>query len=126
MDRPGTGVAAVTDWHEENSEVLLLGSVAVAVMSWPTVTAAEKAAVKLTLPPSSVVTSLKPRNVSPSPFPDGSHAALAKSSTRKAVLGELSSVPPTVMVPEPVVADVNTGSSVGYSRRCRRLLSRWA
>ena len=63
----GVGGTAATDWHAENSEVLLLRSVAVAVTTSPTVTVVAKLAVKPALPVPSVVTSLKPRNVSPSP-----------------------------------------------------------
>ena len=64
----------------ENSEVLLLGSVAVAVMIGPVTAGFGAEKLKLALQDVSVVTLVKPRKVSPSPLPDGSQAELAKNS----------------------------------------------
>ena len=49
------GESPVTVWHAENSEVLNPGSVAVAVMVWPTGTAVANAITKETGFPSNVV-----------------------------------------------------------------------
>ncbi len=94
----GTGAAA-TEKHAENSDVLLFGSVAVAVIKSPTPTVAPKVAVKLALPFPSVVTSLKPKKVSPSPLPEGSQALLEKNSSLNWVLAVLLSVPSMVVLP---------------------------
>ena len=53
----------VTITHRENSEVLLFGSVAVAVMNWFGATAVGKVTIKLASPMLSVVTIVEPRNV---------------------------------------------------------------
>ncbi len=56
------------DKHAENSEVSLLSwLVAVAVMNWPLGNATGKGTTKLTLPLPSVVSSEKPKKISPSP-----------------------------------------------------------
>jgi hypothetical protein len=87
----------------------LAGSVAVDVMNcWPA-GAGPAAAVKLALPLPSVVTFAKPRNVSPSPYRDGSHDVLEKNSSLKVVFGELFSVPSTVVLPPELLAEVSTG-----------------
>src|SRR5437868_5711756 len=84
----GVDVSPVTWTQVENSEVLPLGSVAVAVMNWPTATATGRvtlngSAVGLkTSQVPSVVTVVEPIKVCPSPWPEPSHAALAKSSIR--------------------------------------------
>ena len=77
-----SGAVLVGPAHWENSEVLPSRSVAVAVtlsvapMAVPVVNA------KLVFPPASVVTSLEPRNVWPSPYPVVSHEGLEKNSSR--------------------------------------------
>ena len=60
----------------ENSEVLLAAFVAVAVTTWPGVTAVARFTLKLALPEPFVFTVVVPRNVCPSPNPDGSPTAL--------------------------------------------------
>jgi hypothetical protein len=64
----------------ENWEVLLPGSVAVAVTNWPGGTSPGKSAVKTATPSAPVVTVSAPSNVSPSPKPDASQAVLLKNS----------------------------------------------
>ena len=59
------GATAV--WQAENSDVLPLGSVAVAVMTLPTVAAASPTALKLALPLPFVVVWIVPRYSCPSP-----------------------------------------------------------
>jgi hypothetical protein len=57
-----------TGKHRENSEVLLSGSVAVAVAkAWEAGTVAGSVTMKLASPLPSVVTIVEPRKVSPSP-----------------------------------------------------------
>src|SRR5262249_54541410 len=96
--------------HAENSEVLFEGSVAVDVI---TVEGATGGSVALKVAPQSVtgfvVTLVKPRNVCPSPLPDGSQAEFEKNSIRKLKPGLLSSVPFTTVFTPLVVAEVNTG-----------------
>ena len=75
--------AAATDKHWEGSDVLLLESVAVAVTNSPAETGTRKLAVKLALPLPSVARFLVPRNVSPSPLPEGSHTLFEKNSSLK-------------------------------------------
>ena len=58
-------------------------------------------------PPSVIVT--EPRNVCPSPFPEGSAAALAKNSIRNSVLAMLLSFPWIVVVPLLLVTDARSG-----------------
>ena len=58
-------VKSATVAHWENSEVLLLGSVAVALTDVPVGNVAGKLTVKLALPLPSVVATVDPRNVSP-------------------------------------------------------------
>ena len=60
--------------HGENSDVLLLGSVAVAVIWSPRESAIARAMAKLTSPLLSVVTVANPRKYSPSPNPEGSNS----------------------------------------------------
>src|SRR5687767_6571644 len=60
----------------ENSELLLFGSVAVAVIAEPAATGAAKVGENVALPLPSVVTSAKPRKLWPSPLPDTSQAGL--------------------------------------------------
>ena len=95
--------------HAENSDVLLLGSVAVDVITdWPP-GAAKTSGPKLALQVLPVVTLVAPRKVCPSPFPEGSHTALEKNSTRKVVLAVLFKVPEIVALPPPIDAEVMTG-----------------
>jgi len=62
------GVAGTpTTRQAENSDVLLLGSVAEAVMNWPRGTGIGNVTTKLTLPLPSVVAGSEPRKLSPSP-----------------------------------------------------------
>jgi len=78
----------------ENSDVSLLDRrVAVAVTDAPAVTAAGKATENAACPAPSVVASVEPTNVAPSPNPDGSHEELAKNSTVNCSEGEESSIP---------------------------------
>jgi hypothetical protein len=64
----------------ENSEVLPAGSVAVAVTLSFAAMAAGSDALKGASPLASVVTEVAPRKRCPSPWPEGSQAALAKNS----------------------------------------------
>src|SRR5215475_11364827 len=85
----GVGVPPCATVHAENSEVLLLGSVAVAVITSPdpTVTGKVTSIVALQLP--SVVMSAEPTKVSPWPNPEEWHWALSKNSTRNVVFAVL-------------------------------------
>lgn len=95
--------------HAENSEVLFEGSVAVDVIIVPTATGG-RVALKLPMQdPELVIRTVDPIKVRPSPLPDGSQAALEKSSIRKLRPGLLSSVPFTTVFAPLVVAEVNTG-----------------
>src|SRR6266480_2917715 len=97
----------------ENSEVLLLGSVAVAVMIGPVTAEFGAEKLKLALQDASVVTLVKPRKVSPSPLPDGSQAEFAKNSILNCVFGVLFKVPRIVVVVESAIAEVITGKFCG-------------
>ena len=57
----------MTGRQAENSDVLPLGSVAVAVMNRLTISAGETVTLKVALPLALVVVFAAPRNVSPSP-----------------------------------------------------------
>ena len=70
---------------------------------------AGNAALMTALQVASVVTSVAPRNLSPSPKPDVSHVALAKNSTRYVVLAVEFNAPRTVVLPPLEVAEVSTG-----------------
>jgi hypothetical protein len=93
----GVAVAAVlvgagaTVTHCENADVLLAKSVAVAVTKLPA--GPGNVTSKLAFPVPSVARSVAPKNVSPSPKPDGSQAPTAKNSMRKLVDGALVTVP---------------------------------
>jgi hypothetical protein len=87
-------------------------SVAVAVIACPGTTTVGTVTVKLPLPVPSVTTFegvACPRNVCPSPFPEGSHAVFEKNCRKKDVLGVLFSVPWIVVNPAPGVTAVITG-----------------
>jgi hypothetical protein len=60
-------------------------------------------------PPASVVRTADPRNVSPSPLPDASHAWLEKNSNVKPCMDTLLSEPEIRVVPPEVTADLSTG-----------------
>src|SRR5262249_54975733 len=105
---PGPAVP-VTTWQLENCEVLFLGSVAVAVTNWPAGTPTPRVTVKVAAPLALVVTIAEPRYFSPSPNPEGLQTWLLKNSRVKVMLGVLASVPCTVVLPPPEVADVSTG-----------------
>ena len=85
-----------------------LGSVAVDVMNWPGVTATAKNWLIVALFPT-VVNDIDPRNVWPSPLPEGSQVGFEKNSTRKAVLAVLFKVPWIVIAPALDTADASTG-----------------
>ena len=86
--------------------MLQSGSATVVVMNWPTGTSISKVSEKLMSPSPSVVTNVDPRNVSPSPLPEGSQALLEKNSRRNRVLAVLLSVPSMVVLP--LVAKVDS------------------
>lgn len=89
----GVGVVPTTTLHAENSEVLLLGSVAVDVTTCPASTVTGKVTLIVALQLASVGISAEPMKVCPSPLPNVSHTVLSKNSTRKVVLGALFKVP---------------------------------
>ena len=89
----GVGVPCWTTVHAENSDVLLFGSVAVAVITSPDCTVTGKVTLIVALQLASVSMSAEPMKVSPSPLPNESHSALSKNSTRKVVLGALFKLP---------------------------------
>src|SRR5436189_130003 len=76
-----------------NSEVLLFGSVAVAVIIGPVTNALGIEKAKFALQEASVVALVKPRKVWPSPLPDGSQAEFAKNSILNCVFAVLFKVP---------------------------------
>ena len=79
--------------------------VAVAVAFAPTGTAAGKVAENVACPALSVVAVAEPRNLAPSPKPEGSHEGLVKNSSLKSPSGDESSVPWNVTAEPLVVAD---------------------
>jgi hypothetical protein len=89
----GVGVACTTTLQDENSEVLLFGSVAVAVTTCPPCTLTGRVTSIVALQLASVGISLEPMKVCPSPLPSGSHCGLSKNSTRKVELGALFKLP---------------------------------
>src|SRR6185295_8314236 len=101
-------------WQTENSDVLPLGSVAVAVTDLQP-TFVGTVMVKLALPLASVATAAKPIKVSPSPWPEGSQAVFEKNSRLKIVRGVLLSVPTIVVVAPEDETLVSTG------KFCKRL-----
>jgi hypothetical protein len=103
----GDGVTTTTAWQSENSDVLPLGSVAVAVTT--PVAPVGRVALRTALPEPSVVAVVAPRNVWPSPKKVASQAALAKNSIRKIVLAVLLSEPVTVVLAPSEIAEVRTG-----------------
>ena len=109
----GGGGVGSTRMQPENSEVLSLGLVAVAVMTCPAGTADPKETLKLTSPLTSVVTIVEPRKLWPSPLPEGSQSTLEKNSMVKVVLARLSRSPPIVVKAAPLVAKVSVGKFCG-------------
>src|SRR4030095_11016343 len=99
-------ISTTTCMHNENSEVLLLESVAVAVMKGPP--EKERLVLKFTLFPT-VVTSRAPRRVWPSPWFVGSQESLAKNSKRKGGSARLFKVPSRLRIPPLRTARFNTG-----------------
>src|SRR2546430_8652785 len=97
----------------ENSEVLLFGSVAVAVIIGPGPESFGNEKLKLAVHDASVVVLTNPRKRWPSPFPDRSQAAFAKNSIRNCVFAVLFKVPRIVVVVESAVAEVITGKFCG-------------
>ena len=85
--------AAATVMHAENSEVLFVGSVAVATTTLPAGTLTGSVTLIVAFPLPSVVTLLEPRNAVPSPLPEASQAAFEKNSILNAVLAVLFRVP---------------------------------
>ena len=92
----------------ENSDVFPLGSVAVAVITSPIGTSATDRE-KFPFPSGWVTIGKCARKRAPSPFPDGSHEPLAKSSTVYAVSPMLLSVPVIEVDPPSVCAEATTG-----------------
>ena len=105
----GVGVACTTTLQDENSEVLLFGSVAVAVTTCPPCTLTGRVTSIVALQLASVGISLEPMKVCPSPLPSGSHCGLSKNSTRKVVLGALFKLPWILVFPPPLMTEVITG-----------------
>jgi len=89
----GVGVGCPTTWQAENSEVLLLGSVAVAVITCPVRTLTGKVTLIVAIQLGAVGMLAEPMKVCPSPLPKVSHCELSKNSTRKVVLGALFKLP---------------------------------
>ena len=87
--------------------MLSFGSVAVAVMFNPMVTAEAGEKLNVATPLPWIGTFVKPRNVSPWLVPAG----FEKNSTRKIVFGVLVRVPVMVVVEPDVVALVRTGAA---------------
>src|SRR5438874_11464881 len=88
-----------------------MGSVAVAVTTWPAVSCVLVWKAKWATPLALVVAVMKPRNVWPSGMPPAGSGALAKNSIRNLVFGVIDCVrvPVTVVPPGVDWADVSTG-----------------
>ena len=99
---------SVTVRQPENSEVLLAGSVAVAVITCPAAVTPGRIARKRTFPPRFVVTAVEPRRVFPSPCPDGSQEAFEKNCNVKVVLGVLFRLPVTTVAMGPRLTAVRS------------------
>ena len=69
----GVGPPEFTRTQAENSDVLPLGSVAVAVITWPDSTLTRKLTLIGALQLASLITSVEPMKVSPEPWPEGWH-----------------------------------------------------
>jgi hypothetical protein len=105
----GVGVTAgCTAIQAENSEVSrVVRLVAVAVICFPGAIVALVATAPAKSPLASVVITVEPISVCPSPFPLGSQVSFAKNWIRNWVDAALSSVNPTVRLPD--TADVSSG-----------------
>src|SRR5439155_19852883 len=101
MDTTTWFVSLKTVTHAENSEVLLLGSVAVAVMIWPGGRSVGCMKAMLALPVASVAARAELMKVRPSPLPEEWQLVFEKNSMRKDVLARLLSAP-SINVPAPV------------------------
>lgn len=108
-DGSGSGGVTVAGIHAENSDVLLFGSVAVAVTTFPAPTGVSSVALICAMQSAPVVTSVAPRKTAPSPLPEVSQTGLAKNSTRYVEFATESRVPVTVVTPLAELAEVNTG-----------------
>src|SRR5688500_3007822 len=93
----------------ENSEVLPVAFVAVAVMNLPAGTATGNTMLKLALQEPSVAMVTTSRYVWPSPKPEGSATSFEKSSISNVWLALLLRVPSIVVVEPSVSALVSTG-----------------
>src|SRR6266566_7207484 len=100
---------AWSEVHAENSEVFPAGSVAVAVRRACGETVTGRFTLNVALHEPSVVTSVEPRNVCPSPEPEGSQEALEKNSIRYVVFATEFSVPWMLVLPPEDEAVVRTG-----------------
>jgi len=69
----GLGVPRITGTQRENSDVLPVESVAVAVITWPGWTFSPKVTLNGAVQLLSVITSVEPIKVSPEPLPEGWH-----------------------------------------------------
>jgi hypothetical protein len=87
------GVACTAGLHAENSDVLLFGSVAVAVTTWPDWTFTGRLTFIGALQLPSVMMLVEPMKVCPWPKPEEWHWALSKNSTRNVVFAVLSKLP---------------------------------
>ena len=84
---PIVGVRLAAGIGSENSDVLLLASVAVAVMVWPLASVAANVALIAALPLALVVTLAKPKKVCPSVNAPPLAAELTKNSMRNSCSG---------------------------------------
>src|SRR5215813_13851058 len=89
----GVGVPPTTTVHAENSEVLLFGSVVVAVTTCPDSTLTGNVTFIVALQLSSVSASVEPMKVSPEPLPEGWHSGLSKNSILKEVFAAAFRLP---------------------------------
>jgi hypothetical protein len=100
--------------HCENSEVSIglpapSSLVAVAVAKSSPVGSGKLTGPKVIVQSAPVVTTVEPRKCCPSPKPLGSHCPFEKNSRRNIVLGTLSKVPESVILPPLNDAEVMTG-----------------
>lgn len=103
-----TAPAGLTIAHAENSEVVALASVDVAVITSPADgPATEK--LKAAFPLVSVPRLVRPRKVAPSPNPLALQEALEKNSMMYVALGTPFSVPTIAVVPFAIWAELITG-----------------
>ena len=106
----GVGVGgSVIRTQVENSEVLPLASVMVAVIGSPKTAVVGPVNENVPSPLTSVASILAPNNVLPSPNPVGSQLSLWKNWSVNVELGVLSMVPTMVILPPLIMALVITG-----------------